>query len=388
MYKDLWTNAPKEISVEYPDYTFEQHFGQPISSYPPVSVVRNYLEGRWQNAATHDLKRYIRFNTVVRHVRFQDDKDNFLVITENLKIRETKEEEFTHVIVCNGIFNVPNMPYFIGFEDFSGRIMHSHDFKEANEFRGQRVLIIGSSFSAEDVAIHCLKFGATHIIISYRSKATGLKWLPGIEERPLVKNFKKKKAFFKDDTQAEVDVVICCTGYKNCFPFLESRLRIDEETSFYPEGLYKSSLFLKAGNRKLFYIGAQHQLYTLSLFENIAIWVCRYIMETLPDEPVSQTDMEKDSKEMHARASMLITNNDVLEFQTDVMKDLVSRTGRTVDFEKIIEYIKLWFDHREEGIENYRNHCFRSMYTGTFSPKQVPFMEAFDDSLETFLKNK
>jgi hypothetical protein len=94
-------------------------------------------------------------------------------------------------------------------------------------------------------------------------------------------------------------------------------------------------------------------------------------METLPDEPVSQTEMEKDSKDMHARASMLITNNDVLEFQTDVMKDLVSSTGQTVDFEKIIEYIKLWFGHREEGIENSRNHCFRSMYTGTLSPKQV-----------------
>jgi trimethylamine monooxygenase len=97
-------------------------------------------------------------------------------------------------------------------------------------------------------------------ILSYLTEATGLKWLPGIDERPLVKNFKKKQAFFKDDTQAEVDVVICCTGYKNCFPFLESRLRIDEERSFYPEGLYKSSLFLKAGNRKLFYIGAQQQL--------------------------------------------------------------------------------------------------------------------------------
>ncbi|XP_060590331.1 trimethylamine monooxygenase-like [Ruditapes philippinarum] len=207
MYKDLWINAPKEISVEYPDYTFEQHYGQPVSSYPPVSVVRDNLEGRWQNAANHDLIRYIRFNTVVRHVRFQDDKDNFLVITENLKIRETKENEFTHVIVCNGIFNVPNMPYFTGFEDFSGRIMHSHDFKEANEFRGQKILIIGSTFSAEDVAIHCLKFGATHIIISFRIKPTGLKWLPGIEERQLVKIFEKKQAFFKDDTQAEVDVL-------------------------------------------------------------------------------------------------------------------------------------------------------------------------------------
>ena len=45
MYKDLWTNAPKEISLEYPDYPFEQHFRKPIPSYPPVSAIRDYLEG-------------------------------------------------------------------------------------------------------------------------------------------------------------------------------------------------------------------------------------------------------------------------------------------------------------------------------------------------------
>lgn len=167
------------------------------------------------------------------------------------------------------------MPNFPGFEEFSGRIMHSHDFRNAEQFKGQRILIIGSSYSAEDVAIHCLKFGAKHIIISWRSKPPGLKWPKGIEERPLVTNLRKNQVFFKDGTQADVDTIICCTGYKNHYPFLESRLRIDEETSFYPGGLYKSSLFLKAGNKKLFYIGAQEQLYTFSLFENIAMWVCR-----------------------------------------------------------------------------------------------------------------
>ncbi|CAB4061569.1 tmm [Lepeophtheirus salmonis] len=43
MYKNLWSNGPKE-GIEIPDYTFEEHFGEPIPSFPPREVLLNYLE--------------------------------------------------------------------------------------------------------------------------------------------------------------------------------------------------------------------------------------------------------------------------------------------------------------------------------------------------------
>lgn len=43
-YRFLWSNGPKEC-LEYPDYTFEEHFGKPIPSFPPRPVLRDYLEG-------------------------------------------------------------------------------------------------------------------------------------------------------------------------------------------------------------------------------------------------------------------------------------------------------------------------------------------------------
>ena len=45
MYQGLWSNGPKE-GLEYPDYTFDEHFGKPISSYPPREVLYDYLKGR------------------------------------------------------------------------------------------------------------------------------------------------------------------------------------------------------------------------------------------------------------------------------------------------------------------------------------------------------
>ena len=60
-------------------------------------------------------------------------------------------------------FSTPNMPSFDGFDQFPGRIMHSHDFRDAREFAGQRLLVIGSSYSAEDIALQTKKYGASSV---------------------------------------------------------------------------------------------------------------------------------------------------------------------------------------------------------------------------------
>lgn len=45
MYRHLWSNGPKE-SLEFADYSFEEHFGKQIDSYPPRAATFGYIEGR------------------------------------------------------------------------------------------------------------------------------------------------------------------------------------------------------------------------------------------------------------------------------------------------------------------------------------------------------
>jgi hypothetical protein len=45
MYRHLWSNGPKEC-LEFADYTFEEHFGFPIPSFPPREVLQDYITGR------------------------------------------------------------------------------------------------------------------------------------------------------------------------------------------------------------------------------------------------------------------------------------------------------------------------------------------------------
>ena len=45
MYRYLWSNGPKEC-LEFADYTFDEHFGKAIPSFPPREVLYDYILGR------------------------------------------------------------------------------------------------------------------------------------------------------------------------------------------------------------------------------------------------------------------------------------------------------------------------------------------------------
>ncbi|CAG2240010.1 tmm [Mytilus edulis] len=144
MYKHLWSNGPKE-GLEYPDYTFTEHFGKSVPSFLPRPVIRDY-PSRLVKKSKSDLKQFIKWNTSVRYVRYNKQSDDFTVTTEDLKTGHTSDSNFTHVIVAVGIFNSPEKPYFVGIETFPGRIIHSHDFRDATKFKGQRVLVVGAKY--------------------------------------------------------------------------------------------------------------------------------------------------------------------------------------------------------------------------------------------------
>ena len=47
------------------------------------------------------------------------------------------------MVVSTGHFSVPFIPEYKGMNSFPGRIMHSHDFRDAEEFRNKNVIVLG-----------------------------------------------------------------------------------------------------------------------------------------------------------------------------------------------------------------------------------------------------
>ena len=55
--------------------------------------------------------------------------------------------------MATGHFSMPHDPHFKGEESFKGKYIHAHDFIDGKLYKGQRVLCIGGSYSAEDIAL-------------------------------------------------------------------------------------------------------------------------------------------------------------------------------------------------------------------------------------------
>ena len=79
MYRYLWSNGPKE-GLEFADYTFEEHFGRNIGSYPPRAVLWDYIKGRVEKAG---VRGWIRFRNPVRRVE-RNSGGSFRVIAQDI----------------------------------------------------------------------------------------------------------------------------------------------------------------------------------------------------------------------------------------------------------------------------------------------------------------
>lgn len=379
MYRYLWSNGPKEC-LEFADYSFEEHFGQPIPSYPPREVLKDYIMGRMEK---QEVRKYIRFECPVRWVTFDDETEMFTVTVMNHKTGEQETEEFDYVVVATGHFSTPNMPYFEGLEDFPGRVMHAHDFRDALEFKNKDILLVGGSYSAEDIGTQCYKYGTKSVTISYRSAALGYDWPEGISENPLVTHFDGDLAHFVDGTSKRFDAVIMCTGYLFHFPFLPDELRLQTHNCLYPANLYKGIFWQP--NPKLIYLGMQDQYFTFNMFDAQAWYVRDVVLDKiqLPDLAAR----EKDEKNWLAEYEHVKTADNEIDFQAKYIRDLTNPTDYPeFAVEKQGEIFKQWQKDKQLDIMGFREKAYTSTLTNTLAPElPEPWLDILDDSLEHFL---
>jgi trimethylamine monooxygenase len=380
MYRYLWSNGPKEC-LEFADYSFDEHFKQPIPSFPPREVLYNYILGRAKNG---NLKKYIKFSTTVTNVNFDDSQ--FELTSINKKENKITKEIFDYVVVSTGHFSVPYIPEYEGMKSFPGRILHGHDFRDAEEFRNKDVVVLGSSYSAEDIALQCYKYGAKSVTIGYRNNPMGFKWPNGMKEVHYLDRLEGSKAIFKDGHEQNADAIILCSGYLHHFPFLDDSLKLKTGNRLYPPKLFKGIVW--QDNHQLIYLGMQDQFHTFNMFDCQA-WYARDVIMGKIKLP-SDAEIEADIKKWVAEEESLEDPIQMIDFQTEYTKELHAASDYpAIDFELMRKHFKDWEHHKEEDILTYRNRSFSSPVTGTVAPiHHTPWAEAMDDSMDTFMKSK
>ena len=379
MYRYLWSNGPKEC-LEFADYGFEEHFGKPIASYPPREVLWDYIKGRVEQSG---VRHQIRFRTPVRDVFYNDTTETFTVTAHDLASDTTDSQEFDHIVVATGHFSVPNVPHYPGFETFPGRILHAHDFRDAVEFADKDILIVGASYSAEDIGSQCHKYGANHIYCTSRAGTMGYDWPDNWEELPILTKVEGNTVHFANGEVRDVHAIILCTGYQHHFPFLPDDLRLETTNRLWTAGLYKGVVWER--NPKLFYLGMQDQYYTFNMFDAQA-WYARDVMMGRIELP-SAREMATHSAIWEKREKTLETAYEEIDFQGDYTQELVDHTDYP-DFNipEVNRMFKEWKHHKKEDMMGYRNRGFPSTLTNTMAPvHHTPWIEALDDSMATYL---
>ena len=316
MYRYLWSNGPKEC-LEFSDYSFDEHFGKPIGSYPPREVILDYIRGR---LAKSDFKKQVRFRTSVRWVSYNKDSKLFTVSVEDLVKKETYSEEFDYVVCASGHFSTPNVPEFEGLSTFGGRVMHAHDFRDALEFKNKDILIVGTSYSSEDIASQCYKYGCKSITISHRTAPMNYHWPDKITQAPLlIKADPDNTVHFKDGSKKKVDAIILCTGYLHHFPFLEEELKLKTSNLLWPLNLYKGIFW--ESNPKMMYLGMQDQFYTFNMFDAQAWYARDFILGkiSLP----SKKEMTKNSLEWKKEKTRCKMMSKKFGFRVIIQKNLL-----------------------------------------------------------------
>jgi putative flavoprotein involved in K+ transport len=73
-----------------------------------------------------------------------------------------------HVVMATGVSGIPNIPRIPALDGFKGKVIHAHEYADAEPWRGKRAVVIGTGTSGHDIAQDLHSAGA-HVTIVQRS---------------------------------------------------------------------------------------------------------------------------------------------------------------------------------------------------------------------------
>ena len=127
--------------------------------------IRKYLN---TTAHKYGIDQHIRFNTHVRSADWDSSSDTWTVTAEHDGAEKTYRGRF--VFFGSGYYNYDEgyTPDFPGLDEFDGTVVHPQHWPEDLDYRGKRVVVIGSGATAVTL-IPSLAFDAKHVTMLQRS---------------------------------------------------------------------------------------------------------------------------------------------------------------------------------------------------------------------------
>ena len=275
VYDSTYLISSKSVT-EYPDYPMPRDY----PDFPSAAQMRDYLRAF---AHAFGLDRIIEYGMVVTDVAPLDETG---LAGWRVEFADGTARDYAGVVVANGHYWDVNLPSYPG--EFTGKQIHSKNYKRPADLDGSRVLVVGAGNSGCDLAVEAaLAFGASDLslrrsywfipkyVFGIPSSAFDVGSVPvpkplqeamfrsivalgmgsfskfglrrpehGIFDQDLVVNqqlpyflkhgrvtirpeidrFDGRTVHFTDGTDGEYDTIVWATGFKTTFPFLRDGL--------------------------------------------------------------------------------------------------------------------------------------------------------------------
>ena len=156
-YRSLHINTNR-IVMAYSDFPMPDDYPM----FPHHSDIIEYFE----NYVEHfKLREHITFNTSVTDVIRNSDG------SYNITLDNRQSFDYQYIIVANGHHWNPRFPTPAFKGEFTGEILHSHYYRDAEQVQDKNVLVVGIGNSAVDIACEAARQHKGKVVISTRSGA-------------------------------------------------------------------------------------------------------------------------------------------------------------------------------------------------------------------------
>ncbi|KAJ5172374.1 hypothetical protein N7492_004967 [Penicillium capsulatum] len=269
--------SEEPIPAERSELSISRH--GPNTPFRHWDVIRKYVAGL---VARHGYSDLISYSTTVELVEKVGTEWRVVLRKDGDRSDYWWVEWFDAVIVASGHYWVPYIPPIEGLEEFEkarpGSILHSKHFRGRSSFENKRVVVVGASVSAADIAFDLADTAKTpiHAVVIGHS-ANGYFGdeafnHPNIRKQPSIARVSQRSLHLTDGSCiTDVDNIIFGTGYSWTLPFLPS---VPVRNNRVPD-LYQHIVW--QNDPTLLFIGAVAAGLTFKVFEWQAVFAARLL---------------------------------------------------------------------------------------------------------------
>lgn len=138
-----YVNHYPGLAVDVPTTTYS-YFFEPNPNWSRLfstgAEIKKYAD---DVADKYDVRRHIRYSTVVDGARWDEEASVWLVSLSDGTTLTTR-----YLITATGFLSQPKVPDIPGIDDFGGRVIHTTEWQDDFEPAGRRIAVIGTGATA------------------------------------------------------------------------------------------------------------------------------------------------------------------------------------------------------------------------------------------------